>query len=129
MDEYLFMTLAKLKADRLKLQREERANAPDPEQLRLDIAEPADTHRHSARWFSQQPLKEGTVMSTRTALTLAAAVVINATALAAWEWSVNEQVTPAGEVTITQIEESAPVASLAQAKVDDQVVRTANRSL
>ncbi len=27
MDEYLFMTLAKLKADRLKLQREERAKA------------------------------------------------------------------------------------------------------
>lgn len=67
--------------------------------------------------------------STRTALALVAAVVINATALTAWEWSVNEQVTPAGEVSITQIEETAPVASLAQATVDGQVVRTANRSL
>jgi hypothetical protein len=57
MDEYLFMTLARLKADRLKLEREQRADAPDPEQLlRLDRAEPVDTHRHSARWFSQQPL-------------------------------------------------------------------------
>lgn len=73
MDEYLFMTLAKLKADRLKLEREQRLAATDPEQLRLDWAEPAlgrmpecrerrdaqdrrDTHRHSARWFSQQPL-------------------------------------------------------------------------
>ena len=73
MDEYLFMTLAKLKADRLKLEREQRATAPDPEQLlhvhvpaasgppcpsqlRLDLAEPVETHRHSARWFSQQPL-------------------------------------------------------------------------
>ncbi|WP_129641940.1 hypothetical protein [Peristeroidobacter agariperforans] len=62
MDEYLFMTLAKLKADRLKLEREQRASAPDPEQpgldeqLRLDWAEPVETHRHSARWFSQQPL-------------------------------------------------------------------------
>jgi len=67
MDEYLFMTLAKLKADRLKLEREQRAGAPDPEQpaasgpacpsqLRLDWAEPVETHRHSARWFSQQPL-------------------------------------------------------------------------
>ncbi|HEY5759442.1 MAG TPA: hypothetical protein VIU34_26655 [Steroidobacter sp.] len=129
MDEYLFMTLAKLKADRLKLQREERAKAAGPEQLRLDMSEPIDTHRPSARRFSQQPLKEGIVMSTRTALSLAAALVINASALAAWEWNVNEQVTPAGEVTITQIEESAPVASLAQATVDGQVVRTANRSL
>lgn len=68
-------------------------------------------------------------MSTRTALSLAAALVINASALAAWEWNVNEQVTPAGEVTITQIEEAAPVASLAQATVDGQVVLTANRSL
>lgn len=57
MDEYLFMTLAKLKADRLKLAREQRASAlHDPEQLRLDRAEPVDTHRRSARWFSQQPL-------------------------------------------------------------------------
>ena len=57
MDEYLFITLAKLKADRLKLEREQRATAPDPEQqLRLDLAEPVETHRHSARWFSQQPL-------------------------------------------------------------------------
>lgn len=130
MDEYLFMTLAKLKADRLKLEREQRANAPGPEQLRLDMSEPVDVRRPSARWFSQQPLKEGAVMSsTRTVLSLVAAVVINATALAAWEWNVNEQVTPAGEVTITQIEETAPVASLAQATVDGQVVRTANRSL
>jgi hypothetical protein len=72
--------------------------------------------------------------STRTALALVAAVVINATALTAWQWNVNEQTTPAGEVTIVelgvaQIEEPAPVASLAQATVDGQVVRTANRSL
>ena len=65
----------------------------------------------------------------RAALTLAAAVVINASALAAWEWNVTEQATPAGEVTITQIEEPAPAASLAQVKVDGQVVRTASRSL
>ena len=134
MDEYLFMTLAKLKADRLKLQREQRANAPGPEQLRLDMSEPVDARRPSTSWFSQQSLKEGTVMSTRTALSLAAALVINATALAAWQWNVNEQTTPAGEVTIVelgvaQIEEPAPIASLAQATVDGQVVRTASRSL
>jgi hypothetical protein len=56
MDEYLFMTLAKLKADRLKLAREQRATASDPEQLRLDWVEPAEQRRHSTRWFSQQPL-------------------------------------------------------------------------
>jgi hypothetical protein len=55
MDEYLFMTLAKLKADRLKLEREQRASAPDPQQLRLDWAEPAETRRRSARRFFQQP--------------------------------------------------------------------------
>lgn len=65
----------------------------------------------------------------RTVLALAAAVVINATAIAALEWNVTQQVTPAGEVTIVQIEEPTPVASLAQAKVDGQVVRTASRSL
>ena len=67
--------------------------------------------------------------TTRTALALAAALVINVTALAAWEWNVTEQVTPAGEVTVTQIEAAAPAASLAQAQVDGQVVRTANHSL
>ncbi|WP_153067201.1 hypothetical protein [Steroidobacter cummioxidans] len=56
MDEYLFMTLAKLKADRLQLEREQRLAAPDPEQLRLEWAEPVDTHRPAARWFSQQPI-------------------------------------------------------------------------
>lgn len=61
-------------------------------------------------------------MSTRTALTLAAAVVINVTALAAWEWNVTEQITPAGEVTIVQIEEPAAAASLA--KVEGEVART-----
>jgi hypothetical protein len=57
---------------------------------------------------------------------LAAAVVINVTALAAWEWNVTEQITPAGEVTVTQIEEPAQVASVAQTKVDGQLVRTAS---
>lgn len=65
-------------------------------------------------------------MNTRTALTLAAAVVINVTALAAWEWNVTEAVTPAGEVTVVQIEESAQVASLAQTQADGQVVPTAH---
>ena len=63
-------------------------------------------------------------MNTRTALTLAAAVVINVTALAAWEWNVTEAVTPAGEVTVVQIEEPAQVASLTQAQADGQVVQT-----
>jgi hypothetical protein len=65
-------------------------------------------------------------MSFRTALTLVAAVVINVSALAAWEWNVTEAVTPAGEVTVTQIEEPTQVASLTQTAVDGQVVRTAS---
>ena len=53
MDEYLFIALAKLKADRLKLEREERAAAPSPD---LDEAQPSESQRRSARtsWF---PLK------------------------------------------------------------------------
>ncbi|WP_116810208.1 hypothetical protein [Steroidobacter cummioxidans] len=63
----------------------------------------------------------------RTALTLAAAVVINVTALAAMGWDVNQaQRAPGGEVSITQIEEPTQVAAVAPAKVDGQVVRTAS---
>ena len=53
MDEYLFITLAKLKADRLKLEREQRAAAVDDEPREG----PNETHRHSARtsWFSREP--------------------------------------------------------------------------
>nr|WP_298717696.1 hypothetical protein [uncultured Steroidobacter sp.] len=56
MDEYLFMTLAKLKADRLQLEREQRLAAPDPEQLDFEWDEPVERRRPSAHWFSQQPL-------------------------------------------------------------------------
>jgi hypothetical protein len=63
----------------------------------------------------------------RTALTLAAAVVINVTALAALGWDVSRaQRAPSGEVSITQIEEPTQVAAVAPAKVDGQVVQTAN---
>lgn len=42
----------------------------------------------------------------RTTLTLAASVVINLVALAVFSWSVSEtQLTPSGEVTITQLED------------------------
>lgn len=53
MDEYLFITMAKLKADRLRLEREQRAREPveEPDQ------QPVETHRRSARtsWFSRGP--------------------------------------------------------------------------
>lgn len=62
----------------------------------------------------------------RTALTLAAAVAINVAAAVALEWNVTQQATPAGEVTVVQVEEPTPVAPLAQATVEGQVVRTAN---
>ena len=51
MDEYLFITLAKLKADRLRLEREQRA------QLREEPREePAEAHRRSAQidWLSSE---------------------------------------------------------------------------
>ena len=83
MDEYLFITMAKLKADRLRLERQQRAQAP------------AEKPR-------QQP--EGAVM--RTTVTLAASVAINLVALAVLSWSVSEsQLSPQGEVTITQLAE------------------------
>ena len=63
MDEYLFITLAKLKADRLRLERDQRRADAGSGQLRLELAEPVETPRAPApvrnsilaRWFSQQP--------------------------------------------------------------------------
>lgn len=64
----------------------------------------------------------------RSILTLAAAVAINLTALAILQWEVTRaNAPPAGEVTITQLEENTALAPLAQ--VDDQVGRAASRSL
>src|ERR1044072_5282107 len=68
MDEYLFITMAKLKADRLRLAREQRALEPAREAPRK---QPVETPRVAA---------EGAVM--RTTVTLAASVVINVVALA-----------------------------------------------
>lgn len=62
----------------------------------------------------------------RTTLTLAVAVAISLSTLAALEWSANREPIPAGEVTIIQIEEATQVPPLAQAEVDSQVVRTAS---
>lgn len=60
MDEYLFIVLAKLKADRLKVQREQRlagASQEEPSQRELFAAPSTGTTRHSrkARWFSSEP--------------------------------------------------------------------------
>jgi hypothetical protein len=57
MDEYLFITMAKLKADRLKLEREQRAARV----AEAPLQQPIETHGRSARtsWFSREPqLKE-----------------------------------------------------------------------
>lgn len=53
MDEYLFITVAKLKADRLRLEREQRAREP----VEAPRAHPVATHKQSARaaWFSREP--------------------------------------------------------------------------
>lgn len=53
MDEYLFITMAKLKADRLRLEREPRAQ----EVVEEPRKQPEETHRRSARtsWFSRAP--------------------------------------------------------------------------
>jgi hypothetical protein len=60
----------------------------------------------------------------KTALTLAASVVINLTALAAFDWSVNQsQLPPRGEVTITQLADSTE--ALVDVREDAAVVRTA----
>lgn len=53
MDEYLFITLAKLKADRLRLEREQRAQelAEEPRKQPVEIQrQPTRTH-----WFSRAP--------------------------------------------------------------------------
>ena len=92
MDEYLFITMAKLKADRLRLEREQRALKPESEP---SLKQPVETPRIAP---------EGAVM--KTTLTLTASVVINVMALAVLGWSVSEsQLSPQGEVTITQLEQ------------------------
>lgn len=54
MDEYLFITMAKLKADRLRLERERRGQSTVQDEPRT---EPVETHRRSARtgWFTREP--------------------------------------------------------------------------
>jgi hypothetical protein len=57
MDEYLFITLAKLKADRLRLEREQRtaANFAEPP---LETLKPSQSHASKAPhngWFSRAP--------------------------------------------------------------------------
>lgn len=54
MDEYTFIVLAKLKADRLKLEREQRASRGVQDARE---SEPIDRHRHSARthWVAREP--------------------------------------------------------------------------
>lgn len=62
----------------------------------------------------------------KTVLTLAASLAINLAVLAAYERSV-DQVAPAGEVTVTQLVDSAEAGLFAQA--DGQLVATGNGSL
>ena len=59
MDEYLFIVLAKLKADRLQLERQQRhAAVSDPDSGQRDFFETSQAaaqHRSpKARWFSPQ---------------------------------------------------------------------------
>jgi hypothetical protein len=50
MDEYLFITMAKLKADRLRLERQQRAQAPAAESRK----QPIETQKPVwTRWFSR----------------------------------------------------------------------------
>ena len=51
MDEYLFITLAKLKADRLRLEREQRVLEPAEEPRKPSV----ETPQSQARWFLRGP--------------------------------------------------------------------------
>jgi hypothetical protein len=53
MDEYLFISMAKLKADRLRLEREQRASQPAEEPRNP----PVEAQKRPARtsWFSRVP--------------------------------------------------------------------------
>lgn len=142
MDEYLFITLAKLKADRLKLAREQRAQAE------LPVEAPRYSGRIERAWaafdqktsqvakqspqreldFAHNPL-EGTAMK-KTVLTLAASLAINLAVLAAFERSVDQaQLPPAGEVTVTQLADPAEASLFAQAQADSELVATGSGSL
>ena len=63
----------------------------------------------------------------RTALTLAASVVINVTALAALELSLDRaQLPPVGQVTVTQLPDPVDEVLLAGAPVDAKVKKAAS---
>ena len=52
MDEYLFITMAKLKADRLRLEREQRVRESTEEPLKQSV----ETQRTAqAQWFTRTP--------------------------------------------------------------------------
>jgi len=56
MDEYLFISMAKLKADRLRLEREQRAPAPAEEPRRQSLETHIETQRPvRTSWFSRAP--------------------------------------------------------------------------
>lgn len=56
MDEYLFITMAKLKADRLRLERQQRAQAPAAELRKQPIETHIETQRPvRTRWFARAP--------------------------------------------------------------------------
>lgn len=55
MDEYLFVVLAKLKADRLKLAREERIAAAGQRELFEETRPAPQRHSRQARWSLSRP--------------------------------------------------------------------------
>lgn len=134
MDEYLYLTLARLNADRHALERQQRRLEADPEQLRLELPEsgarrfvvPARRHSAPGPLVFATATKEETVM--RSALMLAGALAVHLVALGALHWDVTQSsVPPPGEVTITQLEAVAPLAPLALA--EDESGQTHSRQL
>ena len=57
MDEYMFITMAKLKADRLRLEREQRAREVADGSRQQPVETQIETQRQPTRtsWFSREP--------------------------------------------------------------------------
>lgn len=126
MDDYTFLVLAKLKADRLSLRSRRPARQAAPPAL-VRSPQPFARLPGQAELASRtspralvRPALEGAVM--RSLVAVAGSLIVNLAALGALQWSVLEaQAAPEGEVLVKQLPDEADLPLYARADRDGVV--------
>lgn len=120
MDDYTFVTLAKSKADRLRLQRQSGALQPWPPEQQPPRAKAGAV----LSLAGEQPRAgagsevERAVM--RTVAALAGSLILNFAALGALEWAVQQaQIAPAGQVFVRQLPDKTEMPAYARVAQSD----------